>query len=93
MDGCRRARHADRTDRRRDPRQRRKKHIHRRLPEFWLFALGGLFVLVTLFLPKGVVGTAQSYLASRRTSHAAARKESESEKAASLADAETVAAE
>ncbi len=22
-------------------------------PEFWLFALGGLFVLVTLFLPKG----------------------------------------
>ncbi|RVH90672.1 urea ABC transporter permease subunit UrtC, partial [Sinorhizobium meliloti] len=52
-----------------------------------------LFVLVTLFLPKGVVGTAQSYLASRRASHAAARKESESEKAASLADAETVAAE
>ena len=62
-------------------------------PEFWLFALGGLFVLVTLFLPKGVVGTAQSYLASRRASHAAARKESESEKAASLANAETVAAE
>jgi urea transport system permease protein len=62
-------------------------------PEFWLFALGGLFVLVTLFLPKGVVGTAQNYLASRRASHAAARKESESEKAASLADAETVAAE
>ena len=26
------------------------------LPEFWLFALGGLFVLVTLFMPKGVVG-------------------------------------
>ena len=26
-------------------------------PEFWLFALGGLFVLVTLFLPKGIVGT------------------------------------
>jgi urea transport system permease protein len=26
------------------------------LPEFWLFALGGLFVAVTLFLPKGVVG-------------------------------------
>ncbi|WP_028004252.1 urea ABC transporter permease subunit UrtC [Sinorhizobium meliloti] len=62
-------------------------------PEFWLFALGGLFVLVTLFLPKGVVGTVQSYLASRRASHAAARKESESEKAASLANAETMAAE
>ena len=27
------------------------------LPEFWLFALGGLFVFVTIFLPKGIVGT------------------------------------
>ncbi|MEZ5840040.1 MAG: urea ABC transporter permease subunit UrtC [Hyphomicrobiales bacterium] len=27
------------------------------LPELWLFALGGLFVVVTLFLPKGIVGT------------------------------------
>ncbi|MEH6725963.1 MAG: urea ABC transporter permease subunit UrtC, partial [Hyphomicrobiales bacterium] len=26
-------------------------------PEYWLFALGGLFVLVTLLLPKGIVGT------------------------------------
>ena len=26
------------------------------MPEVWLFALGGLFVLVTLFLPQGVVG-------------------------------------
>jgi urea transport system permease protein len=26
------------------------------LPEMWLFALGGLFVLVTLFLPRGVTG-------------------------------------
>ncbi len=26
------------------------------LPEAWLFALGGLFVLVTLFLPRGVAG-------------------------------------
>ncbi len=26
------------------------------LPEVWLYALGGLFVVVTLFLPKGVVG-------------------------------------
>jgi urea transport system permease protein len=25
-------------------------------PEFWLYGLGALFVLVTLFLPKGVVG-------------------------------------
>ncbi len=27
------------------------------IPEIWLFALGGLFVAVTLFLPKGIVGT------------------------------------
>ncbi|WP_407933816.1 urea ABC transporter permease subunit UrtC [Halarcobacter sp.] len=26
------------------------------LPEVWLYALGGLFVVVTLFLPRGVVG-------------------------------------
>jgi urea transport system permease protein len=26
------------------------------LPEYWLFALGGLFVFVTLFLPKGILG-------------------------------------
>ena len=25
-------------------------------PEVWLYALGGLFVVVTLFLPKGIVG-------------------------------------
>lgn len=26
-------------------------------PEFWLFALGGLFVAVTLFLPNGIMGS------------------------------------
>jgi urea transport system permease protein len=26
------------------------------VPELWLFALGGLFVAVTLFLPKGIMG-------------------------------------
>ena len=26
------------------------------LPEIWLFALGALFILVTLFLPNGVLG-------------------------------------
>ena len=28
---------------------------------YWLFLLGGLFVLVTLFLPKGIVGTLGEY--------------------------------
>lgn len=35
-------------------------------PEFWLFALGGLFIAVTLFFPKGIVGTVQHYLVGRR---------------------------
>jgi urea transport system permease protein len=26
------------------------------LPEFWLFALGAMFVLVTVFLPRGIIG-------------------------------------
>jgi urea transport system permease protein len=36
------------------------------LPQYWLFALGGLFVLVTLFLPKGIVGTLGLWLKSGR---------------------------
>ena len=31
------------------------------LPELWLFALGGLFVFVTLFMPKGILGTAEEW--------------------------------
>jgi len=27
------------------------------MPEVWLFMLGGLFIVATLFLPKGIVGT------------------------------------
>jgi len=26
------------------------------LPSFWLYALGTLFIVVTLFLPRGIVG-------------------------------------
>src|SRR5476651_2393934 len=33
-----------------------KTYLTGALPEVWLFALGALFILVTLFLPKGVVG-------------------------------------
>ena len=31
------------------------------LPEFWLFALGLLFILVTLLLPRGIIGTVLHY--------------------------------
>ena len=40
------------------------------LPEYWLFALGALFILVTLFLPKGILGLRFSRLASRRRTRA-----------------------
>lgn len=31
------------------------------LPEIWLFMLGGLFIAVTLFLPKGIVGSVPAF--------------------------------
>ena len=37
------------------------------LPEVWLFALGALFVLVTLALPKGIVGFWQNLKIRRLT--------------------------
>ena len=40
-------------------------------PDLWLFALGGLFVAVTLFLPKGIVGMWQDLYARYKTSRAA----------------------
>ena len=30
------------------------------LPEVWLYALGAIFVVVTLFLPKGLAGLGRS---------------------------------
>lgn len=33
---------------------------------YWLFALGALFVFVTLFMPKGILGTAQDWWEKRR---------------------------
>jgi urea transport system permease protein len=33
-----------------------KSYFTAALPEYWLFALGALFVIVTLFLPRGIVG-------------------------------------
>ena len=36
------------------------------MPEAWLFALGGLFVAVTVFLPQGLVGLAKSLFKRKR---------------------------
>jgi urea transport system permease protein len=41
------------------------------LAPYWLFALGGLFVLVTLVLPKGVLGLLESLFRRRRREAAA----------------------
>ncbi|MBB6092279.1 urea transport system permease protein [Povalibacter uvarum] len=38
-----------------------KSYFTAAVPEFWLYALGALFVLVTLFLPRGVVGLADRF--------------------------------
>ena len=35
-------------------------------PEWWLFALGGLFVLTTMYLPSGLAGIAQRFLDKRK---------------------------
>jgi urea transport system permease protein len=36
---------------------------------YWLFALGALFIFVTLFLPKGIVGTFSDWFALLRRRH------------------------
>ena len=51
------------------------------LAPYWLFLLGGLFIAVTLFLPRGIIGTLQS-LAGR-----AAREETRSRSLREAADA------
>jgi len=40
-------------------------------PEFWLYALGSLFIFVTLFLPRGIVGTVQHGFKAREAMKAA----------------------
>jgi urea transport system permease protein len=41
------------------------------LAPYWLFALGGLFILVTLFLPKGIVGTLSEFFRREKKQDAA----------------------
>lgn len=57
-------------------------------PNSGCFALGGLFIAVTLFFPKGIVGTIQHYLAGRRekrVARAAAAKQPGNDSAATAA--------
>jgi len=50
-----------------------KSYFTAALPDFWLFALGGLFVFVTLFMPKGIVGVFTSAWSALRARRASAR--------------------
>ena len=43
-----------------------KTYLTGALPEVWLFALGALFVVVTVLLPKGLVGLAAQWRARRK---------------------------
>jgi len=43
-----------------------KSYFTAALPDFWLYALGALFMLVTIFLPKGIVGLITSRAGKRR---------------------------
>ena len=43
-----------------------KSYFTAALPEIWLYALGAMFVVVTLFLPRGVVGLVEQLAAKRR---------------------------
>jgi urea transport system permease protein len=46
------------------------------LAPYWLFLLGGLFVAVTLLLPRGIVGTIQHFWSERRQARMNAREAS-----------------
>jgi len=47
------------------------------LATYWLFVLGGLFVLVTLLLPRGVIGTINYRLGLRADAKSAAAEDGE----------------
>jgi len=47
------------------------------LAPYWLFALGGLFIFVTLFMPKGIVGTLSDFWMQVRRSKPPARNGAE----------------
>ncbi|MEO7223578.1 MAG: urea ABC transporter permease subunit UrtC, partial [Devosia sp.] len=55
-------------------------------PDYWLFALGGLFIFVTLFMPKGIVGSLRSLISILRL-----RKEAGSPKPSGPPGSPTVA--
>jgi urea transport system permease protein len=49
-----------------------KSYLTAAYPDLWLFALGAVFILVTLFMPEGVVGILRARLAGKEGGAAAA---------------------
>ncbi len=49
-----------------------KTYLTAAAPEMWLFFLGGLFIVVTLFIPRGLIGIASSFRSGRRRTAEAA---------------------
>ena len=43
-----------------------KTYLTGAVPDMWLFFLGALFILVTLFFPKGIVGLLESRRGERK---------------------------
>jgi len=50
------------------------------LAPYWLFMLGGLFIGVTLFLPRGIIGTLHHWTAAKRDKASAAAADGVAEK-------------
>jgi len=46
-------------------------------PEYWLYFLGALFIVVTLFLPDGIVGLAKKWLSKAKAEPSEARVEAQ----------------
>ena len=58
-----------------------KSYLTAAFPEIWLFALGGLFLVVTIFMPKGIIGVWNQFrakLSQPKSSKDVYGKESES---------------
>jgi len=55
-----------------------KSYFTAALPEVWLFALGALFVVVTIFMPRGIVGVLEKLKQKKQGSHEQVKTEDQS---------------
>jgi len=55
-----------------------KSYFTAALPEVWLFALGALFVVVTIFMPRGIVGVLEKLKQKKQGQHEQVKAEEQS---------------